>query len=170
MRIFNPQWLPVKMSNGKLSINVDFSNDKFVITCSSGESFKYSFVEFARFVAKNKLQWSELGLAGFSKPAIHLYETVCDWLKEQDEAVIYSVQLDRVIIWKKGKCYLEGESQNTLPLGQYIIHPKSDESSMLIEMKNMERLGFSWGNAITGCFVGLVAGCALMFQWMKPNC
>ena len=40
---------------------------------------------------------------------------------------------------------------------------------MLIEMKNMERHGFSWGNAITGCFVGLVAGCALMFQWMKPN-
>lgn len=169
MKIFNPQWLPVKMSNGKLTINVDFLNDKFIISQSTGETFQWSFVEFARYVAKNKLQWAELGLAGFSKPAIHLYDAVCNWLEGQDGVVLYSVQLDRVVIWKKGKCYLEGECKDTLPLGQYVIHPRSEESSILIQMKEMEQKKFSWGNAVTGCLVGLVAGCALMLQWMKPN-
>lgn len=160
MAIFNPEWLPVMMSNGKEKINVDYKDNMFVITKENGRTIDCTFGDLARYIVANKMHWCDLGLDKFTKPAIHLRHMVQEWLDEQESGMIYSVHLDRVIIKKNGKLYVEGECIDSLPIGQFVVHPRTcmteNVSDLCADEKKSE--GFPWFKVAVACLVGFIGG------------
>ena len=160
MKVFIPEWLPVMMSNGTEKINVDYKGNKFVITKENGREINCTFGDLARYIVGNNMHWCDLGLDKFSKQAIHVRHVVQEWLDGQESGMVYSVHLDRVIIKKNGKLYVEGECIDSLPIGQFVVHPRTcmteNVSDLCADEKNSKKS--SWLKMAAACLIGIIGG------------
>lgn len=160
MAIFSPEWLPVTMSNGNERINVDYKDNKFEIVKENGRTIDCTFGDLARYIAANNMHWCDLGRDKFTKQAIHLRHMVNEWLDEQESGMVYSVHLDRVIIKKNGKLYVEGECIDSLPIGQFVVHPRTGMtdkvSDLCADEKNSKKS--SWLKMAAACLIGIIGG------------
>lgn len=163
MAIFIPEWLPVMMSNGTEKINVDYKGNKFVITKENGREINCTFGDLARYIVGNNMHWCDLGLDKFSKQAIHVRHVVQEWLDGQESGMVYSVQLDRVIIKKNGKLYVEGECIGGLPGGQFVVHPRAGLTETVSDLCADEKKsgGFPWLKVAVACLFGFIGGAAV---------
>lgn len=125
-KVFTPYWMPAKISNGTKTMQVEFEEDKFIITESTGKKRTWTFLTLARYIVKNNMYWTELGLDKFDRPTVHTREVVKEWLKDHDNGMLYSVTLDRVVMKVNGVLYMDGEEKEYLPWGDFVVHPMAN--------------------------------------------
>lgn len=125
-KVFNPYWMPAKMSNGTKTILVEFEDGKFVVTEENGKTHKWTFINLARYIVKNGMHWTQLGKQKFNRTAIYTREEVGGWLVRRENAMFYSLTTDRVLMKVNGVLYMDGELQEYLSWGDFIPHPMSN--------------------------------------------
>ena len=181
-KVFTPYWMPAKMSNGTKTIQVEFEEGKFIITESTGKKHTWTFLTLARFIVKNNMYWTELGQAKFDRAATNTREEVKEWLKDHDNAMLYSITMDLVVMKVNGTLYMDGEEKEYLPWGDFVVHPMSnmtDTYNALYEnaqpdtqeedvqedtKKQTDEDSSIWsyvGVAVVGMFVGALFTCNL---------